>query len=233
MDTPQRIAQFENMVRPGADPDNDMAWFSLAGAYADANRHADAATAYERCIQLNPGFSKAYQLAGSSHIKAGDEPAAAKVLEAGYRTAAARGDRMPQKAMGELLTQIGRPLPEVQPSPETVGQMGTVGQASRLPAAGPAAPHGEFTCRRSGRPGTKMPRPPFRGPVGEWIAANIAKETFEEWIRQGTKVINEMRLDLSRQEDEDTYDAHMREYLGIDEELYAKLTEGKVGTAGE
>ena len=44
MDVAQRIAQFETMVRPEADPNNDMAWFSLAQAYADAGRHADAAT---------------------------------------------------------------------------------------------------------------------------------------------------------------------------------------------
>jgi len=45
MDTDQRIAQFENMVRDGADPHNDMAWCMLAGAYSQAGRHADAANA--------------------------------------------------------------------------------------------------------------------------------------------------------------------------------------------
>ena len=77
-----------------------------------------------------------------------------------------------------------------------------------------------------------MSRPPFRGPIGQWIQTNISQETFDEWIRQGTKVINELRLDLSQEKDEEVYDAHMREYLGIDEELYAKLTAGKEGTAG-
>jgi Fe-S cluster biosynthesis and repair protein YggX len=78
-----------------------------------------------------------------------------------------------------------------------------------------------------------MARPPFKGTIGEWIASNISKETFDDWIRQGTKVINELRLDLSREEDEAVYDQHMREFLGIDEELYQKLTRGKLGTAGE
>jgi Fe-S cluster biosynthesis and repair protein YggX len=216
MDTAQRIAQFENMVRPEADPNNDMAWFSLAGAYVDAGRPKDAARAYERCIQLNPGFSKAYQLAGSAYLAAKEEANAARVLEEGYKAAAKRGDRMPQKAIGELLVSMGRAIPEITPAKSGQG----------------AGPGGEFVCRRSGRPGTKMARAPFKGPVGAWIHENIAKETFEEWIRQGTKVINELRLDLSREQDEETYDAHMREYLGIDEELYAKLTAGKEGTAG-
>ncbi len=113
---------------------------------------------------------------------------------------------MPMRAMEELLKSLGAPVPQVQ----------TV-------RAGPA-PDGSFICRRSGKPGTRFDRPPFKGPVGEWIGANISRETFDEWIRQGTKVINEMRLDLSRDEDSDKYDRFMREYLGIDDELYERLT---------
>lgn len=207
MDINQRIAQFENMVRPGADPDNDMAWFSLGSAYADAGRHADAAAAFERCVALNPGMSKAYQLAGKALIEAGHPDKAAAVLTEGYKTAAAKGDLMPKKAMGEMLQTLGKPLPE----------------ASAAPAPGPT-PSGGFIDRRTGRPGTQMPRPPFRGPVGEWIHQNISQETFNAWIAQGTKVINELRLDLSRDRDEQVYDQHMREYLGIDDELYERLT---------
>jgi Fe-S cluster biosynthesis and repair protein YggX len=69
-----------------------------------------------------------------------------------------------------------------------------------------------------------MARPPFRGPVGEWIRENVSHQTFQAWIAQGTKVINELRLDLSRDEDAETYDRHMREYLGIDDALYERLT---------
>lgn len=211
MDVEARIRQFETMVRPEADPDNDMAWFSLAGAYAQAGRHADAARAYMRCVDLNPGLSKAYQLAGQALIDAGDREHAADVLTNGYRAAAQRGDRMPMKAIGELLQALGRPVPEV---------------AGRTPSA-EAVPGGGFICRRTGRPGTKMARPPFRGPLGEWIAAHIARETFDAWIAQGTKVINELRLDLSRDADAETYDAHMREYLGIDDDLHAAILAGR------
>ena len=208
MDIQQRIAQFENMVRDEADPNNDMAWFMLGGAYGQAGRHADSARAYMRCVQINPGMSKAFQLAGQAFITAGDKDAAAEVLTQGYKSAAGRGDRMPMKAMGDLLTKLGRPVPEV---------------AGAAKASAPAAVGG-FICQRTGRPGTKLARPPFKGPIGEWIAANIAKETFDEWIAQGTKVINELRLDLSRDEDEAVYDSHMREYLGIDDALYEQLT---------
>ena len=213
MDTEARIRQFETMVRPEADPNNDMAWFSLAGAYAQADRHQDAADAYIRCYTLNPAMSKAYQLAGQALVAAGDTTRAAQVLTDGYKAAASRGDRMPMMAMGDLLKKLGKPVPETAPA----------GGATTN------APAGSFVCRRTGRPGTKMARPPFRGPVGAWIAGNISKETFDDWIGQGTKVINELRLDLSREQDSVVYDQHMREFLGIDEELHARLTGGAMG----
>ena len=207
MDVTQRIAQFEAMVRPEADPNNDMAWFSLAGAYAQAGRHADAAKAYLRCAELNPDMSKAYQLAGAALIADGDSKRAGEVLTKGYEVAAKRGDFMPRKAMGEMLEKLGLPVPQVAAD-----------------AAKAATPAGTFVCRKTGRPGTKMARPPFGGAVGRWIAENISQETFKDWIAQGTKVINEMRLDLSRDQDAETYDQHMREFLGIDEGLFAELT---------
>lgn len=210
MDTAQRIAQFENMVQ--ADPDNDMAHFSLGRVYAEAGRPLDAAESYLRCCQINPAMSKAYQLAGEQFIAAGDNARAGEALTKGYETAAARGDRLPQKAMGELLQRLGLPVPKV------------AGSAS--PAA-PADLAGAFICTRTGRPGTKLARPPFRGPVGAWIFENISSQTWDDWIRQGTKVINELRLDLSRDQDSDTYDQHMREFLGIDEAILADLEKGK------
>jgi Fe-S cluster biosynthesis and repair protein YggX len=59
--------------------------------------------------------------------------------------------------------------------------------------------------------------------VGQWIFDTISAETWRDWIGQGTKVINELRLDFSRDSDQEIYDRHMREYLGIDDELLAQL----------
>lgn len=202
MDIETRIAQFENMVQ--SDPLNDMAHFSLAGAYSQAGRPADAAASYRRCIELNPGFSKAYQLAGAALVAIERAEEAGALLEEGHRIASERGDLMPKKAMAEMLAKLGRPVQETA-------------------ASAPVPGADSFICRSSGRPGTRMNRPPFRGPVGEWIAANISRETFDQWIGQGTKVINELRLDLSRDQDSEVYDQHMREFLGIDEDLYRSL----------
>ncbi len=212
MDLAARIAQFENMAQ--ADPTNEMAHFSLGRAYTEAGRHAEAAASYLKAVGVNSGMSKAYQLAGEALINAGDRARAEAVLGQGYIIAAQRGDLMPKTAMATLLKTIGAPLPEVAEHPVDA------------PAAGVPASGGGFVCRQSGRPGTRMARPPFKGPVGAWIFDNISKETFDLWIRQGTKVINELRLDLSREKDNETYDQHMREYLGIDDALLARLHGG-------
>jgi Fe-S cluster biosynthesis and repair protein YggX len=206
MDNAARIAQFENMTQ--ADPTNEMAHFSLGRAYAESGRPADAARAYLRCIELVPDMSKAYQLAGESLVKAGDTERAKAVLRQGYTIAAGKGDFMPKNAMAKMLADLGDPVAEAPAAPGTV--------TLNVDGDGPV-PEGMIRDRQSGRIGTRMTRPPFRGKLGDWIAANISRETFDAWIRQGTKVINEMRLDLSREKDQETYDQHMREFLGVDE----------------
>lgn len=215
MDLQTRIAQFENMCRE--DPDNDMAHFSLAGAYAQAGRPADAAASYIRCIELNPAMSKAYQLAGEQLIEASaSDPSkkdeAIELITTGFKSATERGDRMPANAMKAMLEKLGAPVPEVQTKQPTAAELA----------------EGDFVCQRTGKRGHQLPRPPFKGPIGEWIYENISRETWDAWIGQGTKVINELRLDLSQDKDAQAYDQHMYEYLGLDE---AKLEELRAGSA--
>lgn len=202
-----RIAQFEKMA--SADPDNDMAHFSLGNAYLQAGRAAEAATSMERCVELNPDMSKAFQLGGKAMIDAGWADRAVAFLERGYTVAAAKGDRLPQTAIADLLRSIGREPPKLA---KEVNEA-----AERLRASG------TFVCLRTGRPGTKLDKPPFRGRLGQWIFENISAETWKDWIGQGTKVINELRLDFSRERDQEVYDAHMREFLGIDAETMKSI----------
>ena len=204
----ERIGRFEKMAQ--ADPDNDMAHFSLGNALLQAGRFAEAASSLQRCLELNPDMSKAYQLAGEAMIKAGWTDRAVQTLNAGYQVAAGKGELMPKNAIAQLLTSIGRRPPEL--AAETQAQ------------AKQAAEGGGFLCKRTGRPGTQLPDPPFRGPVGRWIHENISAQTWQAWLGQGTKIINELRLDLSRETDQKVYDEHMCEYLGIDAELLKQLT---------
>jgi Fe-S cluster biosynthesis and repair protein YggX len=193
----ERIARFENMA--AADPDNDMAHFSLGSAYLQAGRAAEAAASFEKCLAINAEMSKAYQLAGQAMMEAGWEDRAVRILQKGYEVAASKGDTLPRDGIAQLLERLGRPVPKVE-------------AAAAAPGSGPA-----FVCKRTGRPGTRLPGPPMRGPVGQWIADNISQETWRAWIAQGTKVINELRLDLSREEDQRVFDEHMFEFLGIEE----------------
>jgi Fe-S cluster biosynthesis and repair protein YggX len=201
----ERVTQFENMAT--ADPTNEMAHFSLGSAYLQAGRPADAAASFERCIELNADMSKAYQLCGEAMLAVGWEDKAVVHLNRGYEIAAAKGDRMPQTAIAEMLEGIGRAVPDISDAAAA--------------SAKAIAESGSFICQHTGQPGTELDGPPFRGPVGEWIGSNIAAETWQQWIDQGTKVINEMRLDLSRPEDSATYDEHMYEFLGVPEDLRA------------
>lgn len=207
MDLDKRIAQFEKLVE--ADESNDMAHFSLGGAYNQAGRYADAAASYQRCIELNPTMSKAYQLAGVAMMAAQDTAGATEVLTKGYAVAAERGDLLPMKAMGELLDQLGVDKPEV---------------AAKGPGA-PAEPtKADMTCHATGKPGSRMPRAPMRGPIGQWMHENITKQTFDEWLGLGTKIINELRLDLSNDAHNAVYDYAMRRYLRLDDATYTELT---------
>ncbi len=227
IDLDKRIAQFQNMAK--ADPENEMAHFSLGKALTESGRFDEAAECFLRCTELAPSMSAAYQLAGEAVLKAGNKDKATQLFTRGYTIAAERGEIKPRDAMAASLKGLGKDVPEVSAKPKSGGRdVDLLGGGSAPTHTGEVDrskfPPGTFFCSRTGRPGTKLGRPPLKGPIGEWIHTNISQETFNAWIAQGTKVINELRLDLSREQDGETYDEHMREYLGIDEELYAKLT---------
>jgi Fe-S cluster biosynthesis and repair protein YggX len=203
MEITERIAQWENMTQ--ADPTNDMGWFSLGTAYKDAGRPVDAAQALRKTLEINPGMSRAYQLLGQVLIAIGEAEEAGKMLITGYTIAAERGDVMPQRAIGSLLEKIGLPVPEIK----------------KTQAAAPL-PENAIVDRKTGQPGTRFPDPPMRGPLGKFIADHYSQETFREWIKMGTKVINELRLDFSNIEHQHVYDTHMMEWLGISSEEVAE-----------
>lgn len=209
--TEERIAQWEQMAREAPD---DMAYFSLANAYKDADRPEDAQGAFAKAIEMNPGMSRAYQLRGQILIQLGKEAEAGPILTEGYKVAAERGDVMPQKAIGSLLEKIGQPIPQVQDAAERKKEVEATGDT--------------VLDRRTGKPQTRLPDPPMRGPVGRFIYDHFGQDTWREWIGQGTKVINELRLDFSNDQSQDIYDQYMLEWLQVTREEideYAKQAE--------
>ncbi len=216
MDTNDRIMQWEKMTQ--ADPENSMGWFSLGNAYKDAQRPEDAAAAFNHAIKLDAGLSRAYQLLGQVLIQLGRNDEAGKVLADGYRTAAERGDVMPQRAMGALLEKLGKPVPSVTAKAAPVVELDD---------------KNAVIDRRTGKPGQRLPDPPMRGPVGQLIYENFSQDTWREWIGMGTKVINELRLDFSNLEHQRVYEQHMLEWLGITPEEVQQYAQKLNKTKGE
>lgn len=199
MDITARIEQWEKMA---AEAPDGMAFFSLGNAYKDAERFDDAANAYKSAIELDEGLSRAYQSIGQMLIQLERNDEAGDYLSRGYVIAAERGDAMPQRAIGSLLEKIGRTPPKVE-------------QEESVPVAVAAD---QIIDRRTNRPGGQLPDPPMRGPLGQFIYDHYSQETWNEWIGQGTKVINELRLDFSNADHQRTYDVQMMEWLGISQE---------------
>lgn len=199
-----RIAQWEQMCREAPD---DMAYFSLGNVYKEAERFKDAAEAYAKALEHNPKMSRAYQTRGQVLIKLGKEDDAATVLTEGYKVASQLGDVMPKKSIAALLQQLGKPLPEVE---DFAAKKAAVEQSGDT-----------VLDKRTGQPQAKLPDPPMRGPIGAYIYANFGQDTWREWIGMGTKVINELRLDFSNPDHQDTYEQHMLEWLGITREEIA------------
>lgn len=200
----QRIAQFQNMA--AADPNNELGHFSLGKAYLEAGRFREAVASFSRAMELNPSLSKAYHLCGEAAMKAGDKKKAVEVMSRGVEVADELGDRMPRDAMAKLLTELGAAVPAFRATPSDSRESAS--------AAGGAT---GFRCSRCGKPEGNLDRPPFKGALGAKIAANICKTCWRDWIHMGTKVINELGLQMNTPEAQAAYDAHMVEFLQIED----------------
>jgi Fe-S cluster biosynthesis and repair protein YggX len=207
MTTPSdpRIEQFAKMARE--DPDNELGHFSLGKACLEAGRFEEAAASLHRATTLNPRLSKAYQLLGEALEKSGRRTEAVEVLTQGVRTADEQGDRAPREAMAERLRGMGAAVPAFR-------------EAARPPQ--PAAPTSAlatpgFRCSRCGRPSGQLPRPPFKGALGEKVLQRICATCWREWILMGTKVINELGLALSDPASQQVYDQYMVEFLQLED----------------
>ena len=204
MNDDKRIRQFEQMV--AADRQNELGHFSLGKAYLDAGRFDDAAESLARVIEINPRMSKAFQLLAEAHEKNGHRQAAIEVMTRGVTIADEQGDRLPRDAMAGLLREWAAPVPPFRQEKSAADS--EVGSGASVDG---------FKCGRCGRPRGQLPKPPFKGPLGEQVFAHICKSCWQDWISMGTKVINELGLELSTSKGQDTYDQYMIEFLQLDQ----------------
>jgi Fe-S cluster biosynthesis and repair protein YggX len=91
------------------------------------------------------------------------------------------------------------------------------GIAAILKAAGIEIPTVEQVA--TGKSGKPLDEAPLPGPTGQWILENVDEVQWESWIGQGTKVINELRLDFSKEEDQKVFGEYMAEFLGIPKDV--------------
>jgi tetratricopeptide (TPR) repeat protein len=195
-DTNERIERFRNMAE--ADPGNELGHFSLGRAYMEAGRYAEAVDSLKRAISINRNLSKAYQFVGQSQLKLNQPGEAVATLTEGVKVADARGDVLPRNEMIEMLKGLGAAVPALKSSSGKV----EVGE-------------GEVVCRRCGQVKPKLPGQPFRGDFGKLVYENTCAQCWREAIGQGTKVINELRLDLSDPRAQKIWDASIREFLNL------------------
>lgn len=195
MSSDERIRQLQQRV--DEDPNDEMANFALGSALLEAGRPQDAGPCFQRVLAVNSQNSKAHELLGEAQMGTGHRSLAIETLTNGYRLAHRKGDLMPMKRMGELLEQLGAPVP-------------TVAEKKAAATGGVAS---GFSCRRCGGAGPKLKERPFKGPLGEQVHAEICENCWREWVGMGTKVINELRLPMFDPQAQETYDRHLKEFL--------------------
>ena len=192
-----RLEQFKKMAND--DPNNEVAHFSLGREYLTAGQFEAALASFDRCLQLNPNISKAYQLAAQALLQLKRDDAAIAKLTEGVRRADERGDMMPRNEMSRMLKDLGAAVPEFK----------SVAQPAQ------AVGEGQVLCARCHRVASKLPKPPFKGPHAQEVFEKICADCWREWIPMGTKVINELRLPLNDPQAQKLYDQHMLEFLNL------------------
>lgn len=195
----ERIAQFRKMATD--DPENELGHFRLGQLLLEDGQFEEAIKAFRRTLELSPHFSKVFQLLGKCLIQLQKNSEAVEVLRQGIEVADERGDHLPREEMARMLTDLGEKPPQKRPQ---------------------AAPGGDggFHCVRPGCPAgphaRKLPAPPMNDDLGKRIYESVCAECWSFWLRNlSIKVINEMRLDLSTEHGQETYDQIMKETLGL------------------
>jgi Fe-S cluster biosynthesis and repair protein YggX len=194
----ERLQLFQNMA--DADPDNELAHFSLGKLRCEAGEFAEAEPSLRRALEINPQHSVAHSLLGEALIGQDKKDEAIALLEEGVRLAHERGEFMPRDKMRSLLESLGATPPDLT--------------TSSVEDGGPVDPNA-WTCKRCFKANTQLDETPFSSELGQSIHESICDACWQEWIAMSIKVINEYRLNMALPEANEIYDTHMKEFLGL------------------
>jgi Fe-S cluster biosynthesis and repair protein YggX len=199
-DANDRIERFKYMA--DADPGNELAHFSLGREYLNAGLPEQGIDSLRRALNINRNLSRAYQMIATAQLKLGKRDDAVATLAEGVKIADSRGEVLPRNEMIDMLKAQGAPVPELA-------------SAGAGAAARQVAGEGEVLCRRCGKIGKKLARQPFRNDFGKLVYESICADCWREAVAMGTKVINELRLDMSDPRAQTMWDQNIREFLNL------------------
>ena len=202
-DAAQRIEQFRKLTAD--NPADPLGFFSLGRAQLESGAADDAVLSLQRALALDAKLSRAYQLLARAQLALGRRDEALKTLHAGVTVAQQRGDQMPKNEMLAMFVDLGETPPDLSP------------QASGSTVVG----EGQVLDARTNRAGSRLPRQPFKGPLGKLVYENVSAESWKEWIAHGTKVINELRLPMHDPAAGKVYDQHLIDFLNLRERFDA------------
>ncbi|MBY0525133.1 MAG: Fe(2+)-trafficking protein [Gemmataceae bacterium] len=198
----ERIEQFRKMAND--DPDNELGHFRLGQLLMENGQLEDAVKSFQRTLVLSPQFAKVFQLLGQCLIQLNRREEAVKLLTEGYVVADEHGHNMPRDEMGKMLVSLGAKAPESKKATSAAGATGD-----------------GFHCQRpgciAGSHAHKLPKPPMNDDLGRRVCDSICADCWNDWLRNySVKVINELRLDLSREDHQGQYDEYMRGFFGLE-----------------
>lgn len=194
-----RIAKLR--VAAEADARDPLAFFALGRALLETGDAGEAVAHLQRALALDGKLSRAYALLGDAQLKLERRDEAVETYRRGVVVADGRGDVLPKNDMLAKLAELGEAAPELRPTgPVEVGE-------------------GQVLDARTGRVGSRLPRPPFKNALGNVIFEHVSAESWKEWVAHGTKVINELRLPLHDPQAQKVYDQHLVDFLNLGDKL--------------
>ncbi len=105
-----RIDIFTEMVKQ--QPDDALVWYGLASEYVKAERWSEAADALRRVVRINPDYTAAYQMLGTSLMNEGQEEEARNAWTEGIEVARRTGAWKAQQHMEGLLSNMKASAPD-------------------------------------------------------------------------------------------------------------------------